>query len=235
MRFAVVIIISVFPSLAFAAAYDIDTLCGAQPQDNRLKSLCTDPTLSSFRQLERSYWAALGASSTFEKYKVLENDLLVWRTAYEACGSGMSDQGRNACLTRAIAQFGDALDADFAEAMEDLVETDELLEAAQQSLSALDQEVSDNLTACRRNAAQQFNDGHKPANVIAAAIVQACRDPALDYVQLSLSEQDGTALSLLKGSTTAYKDIHKIADERYGVRVTVPFLLSQPVVQTRVP
>lgn len=224
MRCIAVGLFGLFSSLAYAGASDVDAVCGAKPQEKPLKPLCTEPLLSSTRQLERAYWAALANTATPESYQELRKDLQQWRGAYALCGRRMSDQETGNCLTQAVTRFGATLEPRFSESMDDTTETDELFDAAKQTLSSLDQQMANRLSSCRRNAEAQLDTGRSPPLKIAGAIAKNCHGKALDYVELLLSEQDESALYLLKDSRSSSTAIRAETEKRYGANATESFV-----------
>lgn len=226
MRFVVASLISLSSSLAFAAIYDVDTVCRTQSQGKQLKALCTEPLLSSTRQLERSYWAVLGDSATPESYQALHSDLLMWKASYAVCGSNSTEQEIAGCLNQAILKFGAALDSRFSESMEDIVDTDELFEAANRALASLHRQMAKNLDTCRMNAESRLDDGTSPARDIALTVSQSCCSLAFDYVDFSIAEEEGTALYILKDSLTPPDNLRKVTEQRYGLNATIPFVVE---------
>jgi len=224
MRCVVICLFGLLCSSAEAATYEVDAVCVSQPQEKSLRTICTEPLLISARQLERSYWSVLASTDTPEDYKNLHHELQHWRTSSALCGS-KNGQANTDCITRTIIEFGTTLESKIPESMEDTLETDELLTSAQQALAALKQQLGNHLEDCRRNAANALDNGHTSIVKVARGIVAACNAPALDYVEFILSQQDGTALYLLKNSQSP-NDIKAETAKRYGMEATKSLVLE---------
>jgi hypothetical protein len=228
MRYVAASLLSVVSTIAHAADHDIDSVCRSLPQTQPLKALCTEPLQTSSRQLERSYWTALGNVTTSQSYRELRQERETWQRDSEACGKRSSNADEmGECLSRAILRFGGALESRFGEEDEDTLDRDELLESAQKNLSALDTELRKEIAQCRKEAAAKPENRKRVPLAAARAISQDCYERAYRYMAFSTSVQDESALYLFKAASQGPEAIKQATEQRYGVQSTLPFVLEE--------
>jgi hypothetical protein len=228
MRYVAASLLSVVSSIAQAASYDVDGICRSLPQTQPLKSLCTEPLLTSSRQLERSYWSALGNVATPEGYRELHLERETWQDNIDVC----SKKSRNTdemeeCLSNAIQHFGGVLESRFSDEDEDTLEMDALMESAQKRLNALDRAMRQEVAMCRNEAAAKPENRKRAPKAAARFISQSCHDPAYRSIAFSMSVQDESALYLLKAASQGPTAIEMATEQRYGLQSTLSFVLDE--------
>lgn len=228
MRYVAASLLSVVSTIAQAADHDIDSICRSLPQTQPLKVLCTEPLLSSSRQLERSYWSALGNLATSQNYRELRQEREAWQRDSEACGKQSANaEAIEECLSHAILHFGGVLESRFGEEDEDTLDMDELLEAARKKLNALDTEMRKEVAQCRKEAADKPENRKRTTQAAARAVSQACYDRAYRYMAYSISLEDESALYLFKAASQGAEAIKKATEQQYGVQATLPFVVEE--------